>query len=213
MTWTTVLIVGVLMLAIMGDGDPVAGASELLDTIQKGKRLTRTSYGHDGVIRDDPALLAEQANTDLDSYALARMIASEHGREPYNYKAAVGHVAINYASSVGRSVSSLLLRANNPDHTGHFGTQRDIDESSANFNESDRYASTALDPYEGDLQVAVAVLSGQVPDFTFGAIQFDSPQAFKTPADAARTAAKRIAAGRTQVFPEGIDPDMLRFWA
>lgn len=213
MTWTTVFIVGVVLLAVVGEGDPIAGVEDLLNTIERGQRLTRTTYGKDGVIREDPDALAAEAGTDLDSYALARMISSEHGKDPNVYKAAIAHVAVNYAIHVGRSISGLLLRANNPRHTGHFGTQRDIDQSSPDYNESDRYASTALDPYAGDLEIAQAVLSGAVADATGGAIQFDAPPAFKTPELAARTASKRLAEGRVQVFPEGIDPDRLRFWA
>lgn len=213
MSWTAVFIVGVVLLAILGEGDPVAGVEDILNTIERGQRLTRTTYGKDGVIRVDPFALANEAGTDLDAYALARMISSEHGRDPNVYKAAIAHVALNYATHVARSISSLLLRANHPDHTGWFGTQRDIDPASARFNKSDRYASTALDPYAGDLEIAEAVLSGAVADPTGGAIQFDAPPAFKTPEDAARIAADRIAEGRIQVYPDGIDPDRLRFWA
>lgn len=213
MTWTTVFIVGVVLLAIVGEGDPVAGVEDLLNTIERGQRLTRTTYGKDGVIRESPDALAAEAGTDVDSYALARMISSEHGRDPNVYKAAIAHVAVNYATHVGRSISSLLLRANHPQHTGWFGTQKDIDTTSANFGESDRYASTAVDPYAGDLEIAQAVMAGTIADATGGAIQFDAPPAFKTPEAAARTAAKRIAEGRIQVYPDGIDPDRLRFWA
>lgn len=213
MNWTTLLLAGAVLLTIAGDGDPVAGFTSILDTIERGRRLTHASYGPDGVVRVKPDELARQAGTDLDSYALARMISSEHGRDDNITKAAIAHVAINYAARVGRSISGLLLRANNAQHTGWFGTQRDIDEDSPRFNESDRYASTALDPYEGELQIATAVLSGEIPDPTGGAIQFDAPPAFKSPEAAARTAANRLAEGRVQVFPDGIDPDKLRFWA
>lgn len=213
MNWTAVFLVGLVLLAVAGDGDPIEGATTILATIERGQRLTHASYGPDGVVRVSPQKLADEAGTDLDSYALARMIASEHPRDSNEIKAAIASVALNYAAKVGRSISGLLLRANNANHTGWFGTQRDIDEESPNFQDSDRYASTALDPYAGELQIATAVLSGQLPDTTGGAIQFDAPPAFKTPADAARTAAKRLAEGRVQVFPDGIDPEKLRFWA
>jgi hypothetical protein len=211
--WTSVLLVGLVLLAIAGDGDPVEGVTSILNTIERGRRLTHASYGPDGVVRVKPQQLADEAGTDLDTYALARMISSEHGRDDNVTKAAIAHVALNYAARVGRSISGLLLRANNAQHSGFFGTQRDIDEESTRYNESDRYASTALDPYEGELQIATAVLSGEVPDPTGGAIQFDAPPAFKSPEAAARTAANRLAEGRVQVFPDGIDPDKLRFWA
>lgn len=213
MSWTSVFLIGVVLLALAGDGNPIEGVTSILNTIERGRRLTHASYGPDGVVRVAPQKLADEAGTDLDSYALARMISSEHGRDDNLTKAAIAHVALNYAARVGRSISSLLLRANNSAHSGFFGTQRDIDEDSTRYNESDRYASTALDPYEGELQIATAVLSGEVPDPTSGAIQFDAPPAFRSPEAAARTAANRLAEGRVQVFPDGIDPDKLRFWA
>jgi len=213
MGWTTFFVAALLLLAVAGDGDPVEGLSTVVNTIERGARLTHATYGPDGVVRVAPGLLAKQAGTDLDSYALARMIASEHGRDSTEVKIAIAHVALNYAVRVGRSISSLLLRANHPQHTGYFGTQRDIDEDSPHYNESDRYASTALDPYAGELEIATGVLVGTFPDPTGGAIQFDAPPAFKSPEAAARTAANRIAEGRIQVFPDGIDPEKLRFWA
>ncbi len=213
MSWTSFFLIGLVLLAVAGEGDPIDGAVTILNSIERGQRLTHAAYGPDGVVRVDPNELARQAGTDLDSYALARMIASEHPRDANEFKVAIAHVALNYATRVGRSISSLLLRANNQRHTGFFGTQRDIDEDSAAYNESDRYASTALDPYAGELTIASACLSGEFPDPTGGAIQFDAPPAFKTPEAAARTAAKRIAEGRIQVFPDGIDPEKLRFWA
>lgn len=211
--WTPLFLVALVLLAVAGDGDPIEGATTILNTIERGKRLTHASYGPDGVVRVKPEKLADEAGTDLDSYALARMISSEHGRDSNEIKAAIAHVALNYAARVGRSISGLLLRANNAQHTGWFGTQRDIDEESTRYNESDRYASTALDPYEGELTIALAVQSGELPDTTGGAIQFDAPPAFKDAAAAARTAANRLAEGRVQVFPDGIDPEKLRFWA
>lgn len=205
-----VVIAAVFLLA---EGDPVGTITDMLNTIQRGKRLTRTTYGVDGRIDFEPEGLAEMAGASLDEYALARMLSSEEGNKGNLEKAAVGAVALNYARRKGRSISALLLRANNPAHSGWFGTQRDIDTNSPDFNHSDRYASTALDPYEGDLLIARGLLDGTIPDPTGGAIQFDAPPAFKSPELAERTAQNRIDEGRRQVFVDGIDPSQLRFWA
>ncbi len=206
------LVAALVLLTLMGDGDPVAGVSDLLNSITRGARLTHAGYGPDGVVDFDPGILAHQANATLEAYALARMISSEEGKADPTTKAAVGLVAVNYARRTGRDVSALLLRAKNDAHTGYFGTQRDIEEGSENFNNSDRYASTALDPYEGDLSIAQGILDGTIADFTGGAIQFDRINAFKTADGAARTAQNRINEGRTQVDVPGADPQ-LRFWA
>ncbi len=206
------LVAALIVLTLMGDGDPVAGVQDLLNGIARGARLTHAVYGKDGVVDFDPGILAHQADATIDAYALARMISSEEGNSDPTTKAAVALVVVNYANRTGKDVSALLLRAKNPAHSGYFGTQRDIDADSANFNGSDRYASTALDPYEGDLEIATKVLDGTIGDFTGGAIQFDRLNAFKTAEAAARTAQNRINEGRTQVEVPGADPQ-LRFWA
>jgi hypothetical protein len=211
--WTWIVVAVLLVAALVeGNGDPIDGGLTLLTEIARGKRLTHATYGADGVVNVSPDDLASMMGATLDEAALARMISSEQGNSDTTTKSAVALVAVNYANRTGTSVSSLLLRAKNPAHDGYFGTQRDIDQESANFNKSDRYASTALDAYEGDLEIARGVLGGTIADFTLGAIQFDNVAAFKSADDAAHTAANRIAQGRTQVFPAGVDPN-LRFWA
>lgn len=207
-----VALVALLVLMLMGDGDPMAGAESVLNGITRGARLTHAVYGADGVVDFDPGILAQQANASIDEYSLARAISSEEGNADPRTKAAIALTMVNYANRTGLDISALLLRAKNPAHSGYFGTQRDIDEDSDNFDGSDRYASTALDPYVGDLQIARAVLSGQLADFTGGAIQFDRLNAFKTPEQAARTAQNRVNEGRTLVVVVGADPQ-LRFWA
>jgi hypothetical protein len=210
--WGWAIAAFVVLALVTGDGDPIDGGLTLLNEITRGKRLTHATYGADGVVNVDPADLADMMGATIDETALARMISSEQGQSDATTKAAIALVAVNYANRSGLTVSALLLRAKNPAHDGYFGTQRDIDQESANFNKSDRYASTALDAYQGDLDVARGVLSGTIADFTQGAIQFDNIAAFKSNADATATANKRIAEGRTEVFPAGVDPN-LRFWA
>lgn len=200
------------------DEDDDSIVSDLLNTITRGARLTNASYDHaTGVVSADPAELAAQMGATLDECALARMLSSEEGRSDNTTKAAVAWVACNNAQHSGKSVAALLLHATEPAHSGRFGTFKNIDKSSPRYGEdshgrpnvADRYASTALDPYEGDLDLARAVLNGSIADMTSGAIQFDRP-AGETNPDA--VAAKRYAAGRTLVEVPGADPG-LRFWA
>jgi hypothetical protein len=210
--WDLVIAAAFVVALVAGDGDPIDGGLTLLNEIARGKRLTHATYGADGVVNVIPEDLAALMNASLDECALARMISSEQGHSDTTTKAAIALVCLNNANRAGTSVAALLLRAKNPAHDGYFGTQRDIDQESANFNKSDRYASTALDAYAGDLEIARAVLNGTIKDFTGGAIQFDNVAAFKSEADAARVANNRIAEGRRQVFPAGVDNN-LRFWA
>jgi hypothetical protein len=210
--WQWVIAGAVLAALVAGQGDPIDGGLTLLNEIARGKRLTHATYGADGVVNVPPEDLAQMMGASLDETALARMISSEQGNSDTQTKAAIALVCVNYANRSGTTVAELLLRAKNPAHDGYFGTQRDIDHESANFNKSDRYASTALDAYAGDLEIARGVLDGTIKDFTQGAIQFDNVAAFKSEADAARVANNRIAEGRTQVYPEGVDTN-LRFWA
>jgi len=184
--------------------------------ITQGVRLTRAPYSKDtGVVPGRPEDLAAQAGLDLDTYALARMIASEEGGSSAAAQALVAHAAKNAAAASGRSVAQQLLRANNADHAGKFGTQADLETWVTNasgklVHPSDRYASTAIDPYAGHAAVAAGVLSGDIPDLTNGATQFDRPSG---EADPDRVAAKRTAAGSVEVA--GLDEfvgDDLRFW-
>jgi len=137
--------------------------------ITRGRRLTRTTLDENNDVPDAPADLAAEAGSEmgrpvsLEAYALARMLASEESKASATTKAAIAWVAVNEARRRGTSVSGLLLRDNGPGN-GRFGEQRG------------RYASTRTDPYEGDLQVAEAVLSGEVGDITGGAVHFYRPE-------------------------------------
>ncbi len=72
------------------------------------------------------------------------------------------------------------------------------------------YASTANDPYEGDIAIAQGILTGSIPDMTGGADQFDRPSGEANP-DA--VAANRIASGSHEVTVAGIDDGGIRFWS
>lgn len=212
-TWATwaIIVAIVVFLFWNGDGDPVAGVEDLLSRIERGDRLTRAPYDKaTGVVPGEPAALAAEAGLDLDTYALARMVSSEEGSSSNAIKAAVCWATINYAAKVGKSISDLLLHATEPTHSNQFGTYKNIDEATPGHGKGDRYASTALDPYDGDGQIAAACISGQLADMTQGAIQFDRPAGEHDPS---YTQKKREGAGLHQVEIDGIDSSEIRFWA
>lgn len=204
-----------------GDGNVADGVSSLVDdvvaTITRGARVTNAPYDKTtGVVNADPQALADQAGVDLNTMALARMLSSEEGESDNTTKAACAWAAFNYCRGLGSSPSAVLLHAVDPNHSGYFGTFINIDSASPYYttnsagkpNKADRYASTALDAYQGDVDIATAVLTGQIQDLTGGATQFDRPGGESNPE---AVAAKRIAAGSEAVAVPGADP-ALRFW-
>ena len=202
-----VVVALIAFLTWMGEGDPIDGGETLINEITRGKRVTHCPYNAQGVVPADPQALAAQAGVSIECYALARMLSSEEGRSSTRIKIAIGWCLVNEAAHQYKTVDRVLLRANNADHAGMFGTQKDIDQSSPNFGKSDRYASTALDPYQGDIDVARGILDGTFADETLGAQQFDRPAGEKNPA---QVAAKRVGAGAELVMLEGVDD--IRFW-
>src|SRR4051812_41751354 len=156
-----------IYLFALGDGNPLEGAVDLLNSITgRGSRLTHAPADALGVVEDDPQALADEAGFTLDQYALARMISSEEGQADPTTKAAIAWATVNEAARRGTTIAALLLWAKNSDHEGHFGSQKEKDPSSANYQGSDRYASTAVDPYTDDGTIAVGVLSGTIADLT-----------------------------------------------
>lgn len=184
---------------------------DAIGAITKGARLTVCPYDKStGVAPCRPEQLAELAGLELETYALARMIASEEGSSSREVQALVAHAVKNAAAAAGKTIASKLLRAKLPSHDGFFGTQRNIEEGTEGFNGSDRFASTATDPYEGHAAIAAGVLSGAIPDLTAGATQFDRPSGESDPE---RIAANRIAGGSELVTDlEDVIGDDLRFW-
>lgn len=209
--WRWLLIAAVVLVLFLGDGNPVDGVADLIARITDGPRLTHANYNSaTGVVMDSPEALAETAGTDIDSYALARMIRSENGRDSNLVKAAIAAAAVNYAASVGQTISAILLRAKVASHNGYFGAEADLETTFSNGKHpSDRYASTRQDPYEGDLQIALGVLDGSIGDVTNGATNFDEPGGDDNPA---QTATNRLTAGLVAKPVNGIDSDVLRFW-
>jgi len=132
----------------------------------RGQRLTHASTDDNGDIVESPEELAAAASSTLgrdvsvDAYALARNIHSEEGGSGQSTQLAIAFVAINVA---GGDLVGLLTRCKRASGSGKFGSQ------------TGRWASTASDPYEGDLQVAELALSGQVADPTGGAVHYFRP--------------------------------------
>jgi hypothetical protein len=193
-------------------GDLSQGLNDALNAIVKGSRLTRASYDKTtGVVPGTPEELADLAGLDVEAYSLARLIASEEGRSSNSVKAAVAWAVLNHATNSGKSVTALLTHAKLAAHSGSYGTQRNIEEGTPGYNGSDRYASTAADPYEGDGAIAAAVIAGQLADPTNGAEYFDRPAGESDPD---KIAANRAASGLVlaDVFGVDADADGIRFW-
>jgi hypothetical protein len=204
-----------------GDGNVADGVSSLVEDvvngITRGARVTNAPYDKaTGLVNADPQALADQAGVDLDTMALARMLSSEEGQSDNTTKAACAWAAVNHCNSIGSTPARVLLNAIDPAHSGYFGTFINLDPSSPYYRvngagkpiAADRYASTALDAYQGDIDIATAVRTGQIQDFTGGATQFDRPAG---EADPAAVGVKRITAGSEEVNVPGADPG-LRFW-
>lgn len=186
------------------------GVRDILSSIVKGKRVTNAPYSKTtGLVPGTPNSLATSAGVDVETYSLARVIASEEGLSSAATQAAVGWSVRNKASSSGTSITKLLTNAVLTKHSGSYGTQRNIEVGTVGYYGSDRYASTANDPYAGHVQVAAGVLDGTIPDFTNGADQFDRPAGETDPL---AVAVNRINSGSTEVDLSGIVDDGIRFW-
>jgi len=160
MAWA--ILVVLLALFALGGGDVV------IDVTRRGRRLTSTTDGD----RRTPAELAAAASAVVgrhvttDAYVLARMIRSEGGHGNLQHKAALAHVALNDARELGWPLVKTLLYDRNDRDGERIGEQR-----------GGRYA-TSRDPYEVDLTIAEAVLSGTLADPTHGAVKFVHVSAF-----------------------------------
>jgi hypothetical protein len=205
--WIIVAAVVVYVLWV-GGGNPVDGVVTALAQLTRGARLTHSPADDTGLVDVEPRDLADQAGASLEAYALARMLSSEEGSQDPTTQAAICWATINTARRRGSGVAALLLRAKNSRNNGYFGTQKDLDPDSDNFNCSDRYASTRTDPYARDLAIAQQCLEGTIADFTGGATNFDRPAGEKNPE---QVAANRIKSGLVLADVEGVASG-LRFW-
>ncbi len=196
-------------------GEAAQVMNDLLNGIVRGQRLTSAPYDKTtGVVDGTPEDLAAAAGLDIETYSLARAVSSEEGRASNAVKAAVAWAIVNHARTLGQTITRTVTRANVAAHSGFYGTQRNIDPDEGGdpkTGPSDRYVSSANDPYEGDAQIAAAVLAGTITDTTGGAEYFDRP---KGDDNAKKTAAKRMGDGLVLADVAGVDPaaDGIRFW-
>ena len=177
--------------------------------IAKGARLTRAPYDKTtGVVNANPQALADSTTYDLETYALARAIASEEGDGSDFLQICVGWAIKNRADAGSGSIAQLVTHAKYSPHSGYFGTQRNIEAGTPGYGASDRYCATGLDPYDGHAQIALAIQNGTLPDPTGGAQYFDRPAHDDNPE---RTAANRAKDGLVVYAIDGL-PSSIRFW-
>ncbi len=140
------------------------GGKAVLSFVERGKKVTDSTLVN-GVVYESPSELAEIAGVDVDTYSLARMIASEQETKSPSGNELVGvaNVVLNEARARGISVTDLLTSSSVGG--GFYGAQ----------SAGSRYAATSKDPYERDITIASGVLSGDIPDITQGARHFFSP--------------------------------------
>ncbi len=208
MQFLWIAVAAVVLFTIAGKGNPVAGVMTAINEISRGPRLTHAPADALGFVPDDPQDLADEAGYSLEAYAAGRMLASEEGSSSTTTQAAAVWALINKGARAGKGLADILLAAKNPMNKGHFGSQKDKDPGSPNFGGSDRYASTAQDPYDRDCLIAQQCMSGEIPDLTGGATNFDRPAGERNPD---QVAADRQSSGLQEVTVAGADPG-LRFW-
>ena len=192
-------------------GDVRQAVNDAVNLIVQGQRLTHAPYDTTtGVVPGDPQALADSTSYDLETYSLARAIASEEGRSSNFVQLCVGWAIKNRADATSGSITTLVTKAKVASHSGFYGTQRNIDPSEGGGPKgpSDRFCSTANDPYDGHAQIALAIQNGTLEDPTGGAQYFDRPAGDD---NAAKTAANRAAAGLAQADIPGL-PSSIRFW-
>lgn len=206
--WTYVIAGAVLYFVFLGDGNPVDGAVTAINELSRGSRLTHAPADAQGFVDADPEELANEAGLTEEGYSLARMIASEEPDSDTNTQAAIALCTINEARRRGTSITSLLLRAKNPKNNGYYGSQMDKDPTSSNYKGSDRYATTALDPYQREGDIAEQCLDGTISDFTGGCTGFDRAGEEKHPD---RVAQSRVNSGLVEASVDGVDSG-IRFW-
>lgn len=182
---------------------------DAIGLVVSGPLLTHAHYNTTtGVVDADPQALADSTPYDLETYALARAIASEEGSGSDFLQLCVGWAIKNRANAGSGSVAQLVLRAKYGPHSGRFGTQRNIEVGTPGYHASDRYCASGLDPHDGHAQIALAIQRGTFPDPTGGAQFFDRPAHDDNPE---QTAQNRADDGLVLAEIDGI-PSSIRFW-
>jgi hypothetical protein len=195
---------------LLGDARQLIDAG--VDLVVRGQRLTHAPYDTTtGVVPGTPQSLADQTSYDLETYSLARAISSEEGRSSDDTKLAIGWAIKNRADAGAGSITALVTHAKVSSHSGSYGTQRNIDPDAGGgpHGPSDRYCSTANDPYDGDAQIALAIQNGTLPDPTGGAQYFDRSAQDD---NAEEVATNRAADGLVLADVSGDIASGLEFW-
>jgi hypothetical protein len=202
----------------------LGGPAAVVDRVVNGGRVgPKTTVQPDGLIADDPYLLALEAGYDLEVYALMRCLASEHGNDPEIYLRCVAWAVRNKAAEDQRSIFALLTDGKGAGGDFFFGEQKAA--------AGTKYASTRADPLERHAMVAQEVVAA--PDYldpTGGATHFFSPKAQDALAAKAAAGDERYqkylgkdaafifaswtarglySSGAEPVIPEGIDGQRL----
>jgi hypothetical protein len=189
--WWPWLLVLALALWLFG----AAAVSTVRDYVTRGARLT-TSTITDGVVDQSIAQLVQDASSTVgraipvDTYSVARMLRSEYGSGPVAAKIAMAWVARNDAAELGRSVTATI----------NAGTRAGVAYGAQAG--GGRY-STAHDPYENDLAIAEAVMTGDEADPTGGAVKFVHKSGFATSSGYDDTVTKWAAEGLSPVEKDG----------
>lgn len=147
----------------------------LVKTTAKGKKIYRVD------VVETPQELAEKASKKLGRkisegvLMLATLMESEAGDQPDLARVAIAHAAITNAkrtsknSDLTAALKKLLLPSwqnHQITSNGHMGSQQ-----------GGRYASTRIPPTERDIELAEAIVKGQIQNPAPGAIKWDSPSA------------------------------------
>lgn len=207
-------VLGLAAVAFVAGAVVLLGGSGSLDdfvatiTGRGGRVGLRTHVDTLGIVEDDPQSLADAAGVELNRYALARMISSEEGNSAVLVKIAVAFAAKNEIGAEG--IASRLLSGHG-EGQGHFKRQG----YRYSGGRGTVYASTALDPYDDDVNIATAVIGGTLSDPTGGATNFFRPElqdqqfaAGDVSNDAEATIALWRSRGLVPVDIDGIDEVM-----
>lgn len=171
----------------------------------------RTKVGDDGLClwedTEDYAVAAEVADAaglDLETYTLARVISSEHGRDPVPVQVAIAWAVLN--------------------HCGRGGVFHTVCHGSIFYGKQSRdsrYAATSRDPHQREVQIAQAVLNHELPDPTDGATNFFSPNGLRAlrarDGEDAWDSPEEVDArwrrrGLESVAVADVDPDLVTFY-
>lgn len=185
MPWLALLLLGIAA-ALIGrlvgrraGGGASASAQFAYPSFATDRPVTNAPVGPDGFVRADPRALAAQAGVGVETYTLARFLASEHASGTPLEKAVIAWAILNKAHQRGSSIlrmATTVVHGPRGDKTvwdsGLYGRQ-DMQAWKPGAN---RYAATARDPTAQDIYVASMVLGNAWPDVTRGGDQFFDPR-------------------------------------